>query len=415
MTTVLLFTGSYPYAAAAENTFIPQELRVLQRHFDRIVVVPGSTAGDREDLDLPNVIVDTSFADFARDNLQKWKRLIFAFADSEFLGEWAANSRLLLRHPGALRRTVGHYVQSKMAEVWMGHAFDRLGLSADESVAYTWWFDAATLGLSRFGSRKGLRVATRAHGYDLYEARHSPPYIPFRRKGLERVRRVYPDSEAGSRHLRTTYPASSSKIETALLGIDDPGFLNGPSTDGVVRIFSCSFLSPVKRIDLLIRGLAVLGTQSPELRVSWTHVGNGPEKPALVTLAAAELPSNVRWEMKEYRGKEALHEFYRANPIDMFLNVSQSEGTAVALIEALSVGIPVLCTSVGGNIEVAGNGNGMLIAANPSPEEVAEGMRQMLANPEELEKRRAASRALWEARYNAQKNYSAFAKSLRAV
>jgi glycosyltransferase involved in cell wall biosynthesis len=171
----------------------------------------------------------------------------------------------------------------------------------------------------------------------------------------------------------------------------------------------------VKRIDLLIRGLAVLGTQSPELRVSWTHVGNGPEKPALVTLAAAELPSNVRWEMKEYRGKEALHEFYRANPIDMFLNVSQSEGTAVALIEALSVGIPVLCTSVGGNIEVAGNGNGMLIAANPSPEEVAEGMRQMLANPEELEKRRAASRALWEARYNAQKNYSAFAKSLRAV
>jgi len=41
MTTLFVFTGSYPYSAASENTFLPQELTVLHEEFDRIVVVPA--------------------------------------------------------------------------------------------------------------------------------------------------------------------------------------------------------------------------------------------------------------------------------------------------------------------------------------------------------------------------------------
>jgi glycosyltransferase involved in cell wall biosynthesis len=98
----------------------------------------------------------------------------------------------------------------------------------------------------------------------------------------------------------------------------------------------------------------------------------------------------------------------------LFINVSESEGTPVSVIEAVSVGIPVLCTSVGGNIEVVGNRNGLLIGANPSPTEIAEGIKALMENPEDLSERRGASRAVWQERYNAKRNYSAFAESLQA-
>ena len=300
-----------------------------------------------------------------------------------------------------------------MAERWVRRF--RTGLSPDQIIFCTWWFDAPTLGLARFGRQIRATVVTRAHGYDLYESRHSPPYIPFRRLALERLDRVYPDSDAGARYLKATYPFAADKIETALLGVEDPGFLTAPSTDGVLRILSCSFLSPVKRIDLFVRGLARLGLDSPGLRVSWTHIGDGPEKARLAIQAEESLPANVRWELSGYPGKAGLYDYYRNNPVDLFVNVSESEGTSVSLMEAVSVGIPVLCTSVGGNIEVVANGNGVLIAANPSPEEISEGIKAFIAGRDELAKRRLASRARWQERYDAGKNYSSFAESLDAA
>jgi glycosyltransferase involved in cell wall biosynthesis len=271
------------------------------------------------------------------------------------------------------------------------------------------------LGLARFGRARGIPVITRAHGYDLYEARHDPPYIPFRRAALEIVDRVYPDSDAGAGYLTDRYPTAAPSIEPALLGVEDPGFLTAPSSDGVFRIMSCSFLSPVKRIDLLIQGLARLGADLPGTCVSWTHIGDGPEKRRLSEQAASTLPSNVRWDLRGYPGKQGLYEFYRANPVDLFVNVSESEGTPVSLMEALSVGIPVLCTAVGGNIEVVGNGNGLLVAANPSPEELSKGLAALSESSEQSVGRRTASRMRWQQRYNANENYAKFAASVLGV
>jgi glycosyltransferase involved in cell wall biosynthesis len=413
MTTLLLFTGSYPYSAAAENTFIPQELAVLSEHFERIVVIPSSIDGDCEKIDLPNVSVVVDFARDSRSRHRKWARLILSFMDPELLRECISNASLFARHPAAFRRALGYHVRARMTQSWIARLRPTLSVADDDMVLCTWWFDAQTLGLARFGAKSAIRVVTRAHGYDLYENRHSPPYIPFRRRALEYVDRIYADSGAGARYLSTRYPEFARKIEVALLGVDDPGFLNPASTDGVFRIVSCSFLTPVKRIDLLIRGLAALGADSPDRKVEWTHIGDGPERSALSEQAAATLPANVKWELNGYPGKDQVLQYYRAHQVDLFVNVSQSEGTPVAIIEALSVGIPMLCTAVGGNIEVVGTDNGLLIVADPTPAEISAGVRALMNDGAELWSRRTVSRARWEECYGARKNYSAFAESLQ--
>jgi colanic acid/amylovoran biosynthesis glycosyltransferase len=340
--------------------------------------------------------------------------LVASLWDRELLKECGSNASLFLRHPAAFRRSLGYQVRSKMAESWFRRFAATTGPTIADSVICTWWFDTQTLGLARFGAKHAVPVVTRAHGYDLYESRHSPPYIPFRRSALEQIVRVYPDSDAGARYLAARYPSFASKIQASLLGVEDAGFLNKPSSDGVFRVVSCSFLTPVKRIDLLIRGLAVLGGDLPDQIVEWTHLGDGPERAGLSEQARTSLPPNVRWALNGYPGKGQVYEHYRAHPADLFANVSQSEGTPVSIMEAISVGIPVLCTAVGGNIEIVGAENGLLIGADPSPAEIAAGIKGLMNDPVALRDRRTASRARWEERYNARKNYSAFAESLRA-
>jgi glycosyltransferase involved in cell wall biosynthesis len=146
----------------------------------------------------------------------------------------------------------------------------------------------------------------------------------------------------------------------------------------------------------------------PDRRFQWTHVGDGPEREKIEALAMSVLPSNVTWRRLDYGGPQALMDFYRGDPIDVFVNTSASEGTPVSIMEAISCGMPVIATSVGGNVEIVGPSNGLLLSANPEPKEIAEAFNRV----NELPELRAGSRAKWEADYSARKNYERFATRL---
>jgi glycosyltransferase involved in cell wall biosynthesis len=413
MKTLYLFTGSYPYSVAAEDTFVPQELAVLRHHFRRIVLVPIVARGTRATVDVPGVEVDTSFAELAGP---RWRQLLSvagSLGDTAFLRELVDVVRLGRGRPSPLVRLALHQAMASLAERWMRRRIAANG--AEPGILYTWWFDGVTLGLARAARGHGIPVVTRAHGFDLYESRYDPPYIPFRRTAIADVAAVFPDSSAGTRYLAERHPSHAARIQAGLLGVEDPGFTNPASSDGVFRLMSCSFIRPVKRIDLIIRALGELGRQQPGHRFHWTHVGNGRDRESLVELAARTVPANVGVEFRDYPGKDQLFQYYRGTPVDLFLNVSESEGTPVSIMEAISVGIPILATAVGGNTEIVAEENGMLVSPNPEPGEIAAAVGSLLRDPARLAGLRAGSRARWEREYNAQRNYDTFARIIDAL
>jgi glycosyltransferase involved in cell wall biosynthesis len=410
-TTLLLFTGSYPYAVAAENTFLPQELRELARHFDRVVLVPAATAGERMPIDAPNVEVRTDYAASLVSARRRVIQMLRGIVDPLFLRECVSRTSQLRRRPSAVLRIAAYYVKARLTERWIGRYYRRQRDSNDASVLYTWWFDGTTFGLSLYAGSRGLAVISRGHNYDIYESRFDPPFIPFRSIALARLTLLFADSQAGARHVADTYKEHADRVRTGLLGVDDPGFLCKASADGVVRVLSCSKLAPVKRIDLIIRSIAAAGRRWPETRFRWVHVGL-PETRELPDLAATILPSNVEHEFREYRGNADLMKYYRSNPVDVFVNLSSFEGTPVAIMEAISVGMPVIATAVGGNVEIVGPENGILVPSNANSEDVATAIGAFLVpSPTTVSKRRA-SRARWERDYNAARNYGEFAAQL---
>jgi glycosyltransferase involved in cell wall biosynthesis len=293
------------------------------------------------------------------------------------------------------------------------------GLRAADCIFYTYWFDEAAMGI---GLAKALypdlRLVSRIHGYDLYEERYSPPYLPCRPAAFEVVDGVYADAEAGLAYLNKRYPDFSSHFDVELTGVRNPGFISSPSSDGVFRIASCSIIRPVKRLERLLEGFAAAARKRPHKRFEWHHFGNGESEKAKTDLqqsAQATLPVNASAFFPGYSTQQALMDFYRENPIDVFLNVSSSEGTPVSSMEAISCGIPIIATGVGGNCEIVTAQNGIILSPHPSADEIAEAIFKFIDDPVMADGKRKGSLVIWRSKYDADANYKAYVRRLISI
>jgi glycosyltransferase involved in cell wall biosynthesis len=413
---LLLFTSSYPYDAQHEETFLDPEMQYLLSGFDKVILVPKVRDGLR--LSVPeDVEVDESFAIFL-ETVNKAKAFLKVIFSPCFYRDLLTNPLIWIK-PSALMRLIMYVGGARLTQEWVEKWFARTGHDERECVFYTFWFDAAAMGIGLAKRRHPhLKIVSRAHGYDVYEDRYPVHYLPCRSQALACVDGVFTDSAAGAQYLRDRFPAHKSKIEPALMGVPDPGFLTRKSDDGVFRIVSCAIIRPVKRIDLMLEGVAEASRQRPDVRFEWHHFGNSEVKGVreqLQALANDILPENARAYLPGYPGQQELFSYYQENPVDVFVNVSVSEGTPVSVMEAVSCGIPIIATAVGGNKEIVNSQSGFLLDPNPSAQEIAQAFFLMLDHPENVNDRRAASRAVWNEKYNARRNHEKFVMSLKTI
>lgn len=410
-TTLVVSPESYPYELAMEQTFLGPEIAALARHFDRVVIVPQQLGGARAPVPA-GVAVDETYA--REVAALSTAALAVQGARTTLIAEDLIRRRNLLADPVALKRLVAFAGRAHHAQRWASRMLD--GVPRDTRVVfYTYWWGPATTG---FGfARKGrdnVRVVSRAHGFDLYEDRHTPAYIPCRERSLSVLDALFPDSDKGREYLTERFGRALPACETARLGMKSPGAVCRASADGVLRVVSCSLQVPVKRLHLLISGLAAAGRSQPTRHIEWTHFGTGALQPELEAQAARELPANVTATFGGYSTQPELLRWYSEHPVDVFVNVSASEGTPVAVMEAIAFGIPVLATAVGGNPEIATPHNGVQLSPNPSAEEVAAGLLRFTEQSAQDLFRRG-SLDVWRKRYDADANLEAFARRLLSV
>ena len=412
MKSLILFTGSYPYSSAAEYTFLPQEINVLSNKFKTITIVPCNIAGTLEPIKIKNVNVNIDYSKFISSKSSRKKYLLSTLFDIWFLFEIYRNLSLFVKSPICFKNAFYYRLLSKMTSDWLKSYFsNNIKHNSSKFIFQTWWFDYTTLGLSEYKNKnQNILIITRAHGSDLYEERSPNSYIPFRKLAIRKVDGIFSASQAGAEYLFKKYPKAKNKIFTGLLGVEDPLFLNSPSIDGKFRVVSCSSLIPLKRIDLLINGLQTFCKNYKNVKIIWTHIGSGPEFNYLKKIANISRTDNFTYFFKGNLSKDQIYDYYKYEPVDLFVNVSSTEGTPVSIMEAISFGIPILATNVGGNKEIVKTKNGIIINSNPSPDELCIEIYKLVNNPDILNNFRAGSRQVWQEEYNAKSNYEKFSK-----
>jgi colanic acid/amylovoran biosynthesis glycosyltransferase len=167
----------------------------------------------------------------------------------------------------------------------------------------------------------------------------------------------------------------------------------------------------VKRLDLIIAVLQKLKLTN----LKWIHFGDGPLRKEIENIAKKKLV-NLKFEFKGLTPNNEILDFYHENFIDLFLNLSDSEGIPVSIMEALSAGIPVLATDVGGTGEVVNNNHGFLIPQNLNSDEVAHIINNYFYSESGLNRKlRENAYKYWEENYNAESNYMEFFNLLSKV
>lgn len=283
-----------------------------------------------------------------------------------------------------------------------------------EIVFYSYWmYKQAYIACRLKKIYVGSIAVSRCHGYDLYEYRAPNNYIPFRKYIIENLNYIFPISKNGEEYLKKRYSyLPKEKVIMSYLGTFNHGVNNSyfNKNNTTLNIVSCSNFVEVKRINLIIETLSVIC----EININWTHYGDGKLRKSLESLARKKLLRNIEWNFFGFIENDKLMKIYKDKSIDLFLNVSSSEGLPVSIMEACSFGIPIIATDVGGTSEIVRDGyNGFLLDKDFSIEDLKEKILKFYyLTYAEKELYRNNSRNVWEENFNAEKNYKKFYKEI---
>lgn len=178
-------------------------------------------------------------------------------------------------------------------------------------------------------------------------------------------------SENSTRYAIESGWISKKKSQTILNGINTNRFRpdNAKRTqirkelglsDSTAVAICVARLSPIKNHARLVQLVKDLLDKSPETDFVLLLVGNGECRPAIeAKIEQLGLSDTVR-----LLGEVLETDKYLA-AADLFLLASDSEGISVSILEAMSTGLPVVVTDVGGNREIVNDGEtGYLVPLN---------------------------------------------------
>ncbi|QTA79109.1 Glycosyltransferase [Desulfonema limicola] len=146
-----------------------------------------------------------------------------------------------------------------------------------------------------------------------------------------------------------------------------------------IVIGSVGRLMPVKNYTLLIKAFAMAAIPDTKLML----VGDGPEKESLISLIK-ELNLQDKVILTGHRSDVE----NMLNAMDIFVLPSISEGISLALLEAMSLNLPVIATNVGGNPEIIGNNEYGILVKSQDITALSEAMKILICD---LEKRKKLS------------------------
>lgn len=291
-------------------------------------------------------------------------------------------------------------------------------LGAENCVVLATWFSTEAWAAVQLKQRfSALKAVSFAHSFEVQKKRDPQLDLRHIRERHEGLDAVYFISETVLDTYRAEYISplgiSDKSSSVHYLGSEPGGVGFGPSNDGAFRLLTCSGILPVKRLALLVDGLAALDADHAAL-LHWTHIGAGPLESEVKRAAMEKLGLLGDVDFRGYMPNAEVRGYYEQNPCDLFVNVSSMEGLPVSLMECMCYGVPALATDVGGSREVVLDGvSGRLLPEDPTPAEIAAGIKDFMDMPQfEMMTMRAKCCEVWAERFDVSKNADSFYSAL---
>lgn len=393
----MLFTSSFPYGNGEQ--FLETEIDYLSKGFETVYIIPTTTPGAQRYLpgNCRVLKLEVGFTPqkkirhYILKNLKTTLRiLLFTALRSKDKNRYLSNFK---------KHLIDLSFEVEVAQNYFKALKEYL---KNTEVLYFYWFVNPALHFSILKQQGKLKqkLITRAHGYDYDEQQGRFPI--YREFELSQMNYVTPVSAYGLQYFKKRYSNISYRAGVSYLGTNDHGMADLNEAPEL-HIVSCSAFHPVKRVHLIVDILKEI-----PVPVKWTHFGSG-ELENMVRERIKELPAHVTVDLKGQVDNSAVIQFYKTNPVDLFINVSELEGIPVSIMEAISFGIPVMGCNICGVPEIVTTQTGYLLEKEFSPKEAAQKILShgalSLQDKKEFSK---GVKNFWSKTFNAGNNYTTF-------
>ena len=408
---LILLTDSYPKEFG--ELFIDDEMKIISDKFENILII---TAAEKE-VDLMRFIPNNakvvrfcsslSFLDILR-SIPFFLKIFFSGESTFVFKKYKIKFLFMIFKIMIIDVARGMKLMTFINDQMIEEKF-----SKNNTIYYSYWNDYKALSLALLKNKnKNLKCISRIHRWDVYADYHKIPYLPFKLFMFNNLSGIYSISDDGKKE----YEKLISKISTDKIHVSRLGKINNRSPliqkiNEQVLICSCSNITPIKRINLIIDILCKLKIKN----LKWVHFGDGYLKDDLIQYANSKI-ANVDFDFKGILPNHEILNFYNENYVDLFINVSESEGIPVSIMEALSAGIPVIATDVGATSEVIQDGFGFLLRKDFQIDEAIKIIDSFFNfSIDKIENYRLNSFEFWKENYNAEKNYNLFVETILSL
>lgn len=393
--------------------FMRAILENAQNHYDKIIIIT-------KPLNKGNSINSEKIGHITIANSAKTRSLLAMpfrlFTGStlkmskEAIGKGKFNMRFI--------KNIVSYQRTGMSFYWTVLPYVKDALAKGDVHLLACWFAVEAWTIARFKKHfPQIKSYSLAHSFEIDPLKNNfveLTYNEWKHMYLDKIFFI-------SNKMRDIYNATTQdryvkkygeKMEISYLGCTKMfDGLNPYTNSDRLKIISCSYVRQEKRIDLIM-DVMEKWWQTP---VEWIHFGNGPLLEDMRERAVATMAKNkyVTIDFKGYMSNEDVQKYYMTKKVDLFINLSSSEGVPVSIMEAIAYGIPVAATDVGGVSEIIEKEHGLLIGADDNATTIVKKLEKFIEQyRENPQSKRTAAYEFWRGKFNAEINYKKFLENL---
>ena len=396
---LLILTNNFPNAPLTSEGWLADEIVYSYSFFNSIYILPEINSDVHIDLPKNCSVVKLKLEKHTTLNFREILNCFYIVFSDFFEYPSKINFLKAFRNNLALIK----YLTIKAKKI-----SKQSSLFQSPIIVYAYWADnLLTTACIMKQLYKPCKIVSRAHGFEIFEEQTKYHVVPFRKFQSRFSDKIFADSKKGYSHLLQKQPLSNI-FTSSYVGTIDNGMAVF-NENKIFTIITCSHIRNVKRLHLMSDILEHIS-----FPIIWNMIGIGSDF-ELVKLTNSKLPKHI---VINYIGnitnKEVLN-FYKTHHANLFVSLSYSEGLPVSMMEALSFGIPIMSTDVGGCSEICNDNTGILIPKDFDAKKVADKITEFKNSKKNNLEFRNQCKDYWNKNFNAETNYSRFSKEITCI
>ena len=342
-----IISNDYPYAGM-DIIFMKDEINLLSKIFDQIIIYPTSRANKTKIKIQKNITVDNSISNRIRNPVY-----LFIFFRIIFYKDlWL---EIIKIKKGNIIRKIKMIIISRYKSEIIYNFFIKKNIKED--YFYSFWSNYALIAFYFLKKNKIInKCFARTLGSDLKGYINNDDFIEYKNLKFSKLDLILTLNNEQNKIL-TSQLIDKKKIRKNYLGIHHNKLILNYNKK-IISFASCGRLIDLKNNHKIFEFIKNFSKNNTLLKVKFYCIGSGPQEKILMDYAKNNF-NNINFSLINH--VDSLTYFLKKKKIHFFLNFSKSEGMSFSVMEALSCSIPVICSKIPGNIEIINNINGYIL------------------------------------------------------